>query len=211
MIDGLRMHRGQPCDGRGARAARGAIVLLAALGMLFVSGHAAAQGIVWSKLSVDEALAKAKEQNRVLMIDVFSEHCMQCKDLEEQLWDTADGAALGEDLIALQIESDGPAGERLRRLYPVLGLPLVIFIEPGGKEIGRVVGFRGLAEFLTEARNLKAGVDPLPALEAVPLPQARSGGQADPRQIDRSRREASILGRDPRDGPDGEVLRVRRW
>lgn len=148
------------------RAAGGAIVLLAVLGMLFASGQAAAQGIVWSKLSVDEALAKAKEQNRVLMIDVFSDHCMQCKDLDEQLWQTADGAALGEDLIALQIESDGPGGERLRRLYPVLGLPVVIFIEPDGKEIGRVVGFRGLAEFLTEARNLKAGVDPLPALEA---------------------------------------------
>jgi len=73
MIRGLRMHRGWTSDrgavtraaGGGVRAAGGAIVLLAVLGMLFASGQAAAQGIVWSKLSVDEALAKAKEQNRV--------------------------------------------------------------------------------------------------------------------------------------------------
>jgi len=128
--------------------------------------HAAGPGVEWEKMTLDQALLKAKDKNRIVMIDVFSDHCMQCKDMDEQFWSTAEGARLADDLIPLQIMSDGPEGAQLGRRFPILGLPAVLFIGPDGKEIGRVVGFRGVQSFLDEALGLKSGIDPLPAVEA---------------------------------------------
>ncbi len=126
---------------------------------------ARADGVEWSDLSLDEALAKAEEANTLVIIDVFSDHCGQCKDMDTDLWNTPEGAELAEGLIALRIASDKPEGIPLQRRYPIIGLPVVLFLQPDGTELDRVAGFRSVKKFLEEAHALKAGFDPLPMME----------------------------------------------
>jgi len=141
------------------------IALAAALALALLPAGVRAAGIKWDAYTVDQALARAKEKNRILMIDMYSTHCGQCMDMEEGLWNTKDGADLGDGLIAIKIASDQPEGIPVHRRYPILGLPAVLFIGPDGREIGRVLGYRDRADFIVEANALKAGIDPLPDME----------------------------------------------
>ncbi|MFH1142911.1 MAG: thioredoxin family protein [Candidatus Eisenbacteria bacterium] len=141
-------------------------MILALVLVALLAPAAGAEGIRWSDATYDEALALAQKKNTLILIDLYSDHCMQCKDVEEEIWQAAEGAELGEDLIALQISMDSPAGVQFSRRVPVLGLPAVVFLLPGGEEVGRVQGYRGKMKFMIEARDLKSGIDPLPAMES---------------------------------------------
>jgi hypothetical protein len=126
---------------------------------------AGAQGVVWRNGTLDQALAEASSSERILMIDIRANHCMQCVVMENEFWNTPDGAAFADGMIPLKIDSTTPAGADLAKRYPVTGLPCVIFVRPDGTEIDRVVGYENKVKFLDEADPLKNGIDPLPAME----------------------------------------------
>jgi len=125
----------------------------------------AGEGVRWEPLTIEQALAKAEQTGSILMVDVYATHCQQCEVMDRELWETPQGAAFAEGLLAVRFPSDKPAGIDLQRRYPVLGLPLVLFINPDGTELDRIVGYRDPSSWLNEARPLKAGVDPVPGLE----------------------------------------------
>ncbi|MCK4303845.1 MAG: thioredoxin family protein, partial [Candidatus Eisenbacteria sp.] len=127
---------------------------------------ARAEGVEWSNLSLDAALAGAEKTNCLVMIDVYSDHCGQCKVMDDDLWNTPKGAELADGLIALRIASDKPEGIPLQRRYPIMGLPVVLFLRADGSEIDRIVGYRRASDFLEEAHAVKAEIDPLPEMEA---------------------------------------------
>jgi len=134
------------------------------LGLL--AAPAAGAGVRWEQLTLEQALAKAEREDKLVMVDVWAEHCHSCGDMDEQLWDSAEGEELAEGLVCIKLASDKPEAIPLHRGYPILGLPAVIFLEPDGTEIDRIVGFTGgVDRFLAEARMLKSGADPLPAME----------------------------------------------
>jgi thioredoxin-related protein len=146
------------------------ITVLTAVAVCFAIGpigHAQAPGVEWQEISLDEALAEAEKTGKIIMINVHADHCHACHDMDDALWQSPDGGALADGLIALQIDSTTPEGQELNRRYPVTGLPLVLFISPEGKEIDRVVGYTSNHTFLAEAEPLKTGYDPLPDLEAA--------------------------------------------
>jgi len=144
----------------------GAVFLFVLAALVTGAADAAAKGISWAEMTFLEALEQAGREDKLLMVDVHAGHCMQCKEMDEVLWETPAGAALGEGLIAVKVASDRPEANELRRRYPILGLPVVIFIKPGGEELGRVVGFRSVKSFLAEVDGLREWIDPLPPLEA---------------------------------------------
>ncbi|MBD3161626.1 MAG: thioredoxin fold domain-containing protein [Candidatus Eisenbacteria bacterium] len=136
------------------------------LAMLFLlPAMAAGQGVEWADLTLEEALAQAAETGQIVMIDVWAPHCGSCGDMDEALWSTPEAAEFTEDLIPLKIESTAAEGADLRRRYPVTGLPAVLFIDPDGREIDRIVGYTHNQAFFAEAEPLRDGYDPLPALE----------------------------------------------
>ena len=139
-----------------------------ALGLvsLLVAPAALARGVEWQDLSLSEALEKAREQKTIVMIDVYAGHCHQCGDMDEQLWEQQDGADLAEGVIPIKVATDNPSGYEVQRRYPVLGLPLVIFVDADGEEIDRIVGYTNHEAFLEEARMIKNGTDLLPEMEA---------------------------------------------
>ncbi len=129
------------------------------------AAHAQPDKVEWAELSLDEALAEAKETGEILMIDVAAGHCGACGDMDRELWDSPEGAAFVEGMIPIRFDSTTPAGKALGRRYPVTGLPLVIFIRPDGQEIDRITGYTSSRDFLRDAEPLKQGVDPLPMME----------------------------------------------
>ena len=120
----------------------------------------------WQPLTLDQALQQAYRTQQKVMIDVWAEHCGQCKQMEIDLWETPTGAKLSEGLIAIKVNSTTPDGQAFMSRYPVTGLPVVIFLNPDGTEFDRVQGYMSTPSFLAEARPISQGLDALPIMEA---------------------------------------------
>jgi hypothetical protein len=151
------------------------LALLAQVGVPAIgTARAQSAGVQWADLTLDEALAKAGELGTLVMVDVYSDHCGQCGDMDRDLWETPTGAALAEGLVAIKIPSDKPAGIPLQRRYPILGLPALLFLRPDGSEVDRLIGYRNPRQFLEEATLRKSGFDPLPEMEAKLAAQPKS-------------------------------------
>ncbi len=141
----------------------GAISLLT----LFLSPTAAlAQGVVWEDLTLDEALAKAEKEDTYVIIDLWASHCGACGDMDEGLWNTEEGEALVDGLVAIKIATDKPEGATIQSRYPILGLPMILFLRPDGTEIDRIVSYRNHKKVVEEATLMKSGIDLLPEMEA---------------------------------------------
>ena len=116
-----------------------------------------AQG-VWLN-SEAEALAKARFENKPILLDFFAEWCAACRELDEKTWpDPAVEAELGAYIpVRLDLTKSGEREKALQRKYGVIGMPTVIVLSPDGKERGRFEGFQApeqVSRFLRE----KAGV-----------------------------------------------------
>jgi thioredoxin-like negative regulator of GroEL len=98
-----------------------------------------AQEVEW-RLDYGKARQEAVEKNRPLVIDIGTEHCHFCKQLELRTFkDPAVVALLNERCIPLKIDADQHAklAEALRVEY----YPTLVFATPEGKILGYQQGF----------------------------------------------------------------------
>ncbi len=163
------VHRNGVSGRRGRKAGRPGALLLA-LCASFLAGMAipvaAGEGVEWLSLTLDEAISLARERDTMVMVDVWAPHCASCGDMEEELWQSPEGAALAEDMIPIRINNQTDEGKAFMAIYPIMGLPATIFIKPDGSELGRVEGYFNRSDFLRDAQPLAQGIDPLPIIEA---------------------------------------------
>lgn len=131
---------------------------------LAVPGAAVGQGVAWQKMDLDGAIAKARKTGKRVLVEFSASWCSSCKQLEEEVLATADGAALTRDLIAVQVDFDAKATWRHVERYAILGLPTVVVLAGGGTQVGRIMGFEGKEAWLKEARAAIKADDPMPAL-----------------------------------------------
>jgi len=72
------------------------------------------------------------------MVDVSTEWCSACKRLDETVFSRPDIARASGDFVPVRV--DGDKRPDLVKRFSVSGYPTVIFLRPGGEEIGRVRG-----------------------------------------------------------------------
>jgi len=108
-------------------------------------------------LAFDAACAAAKGESKVVMIDFFTTWCGPCKKLDAVTWkDEAVVRWLTEKTVALKIDAEKE--EQLAERFRVDAYPSVVFVQPDGKELGRLVGYKEPQAFLAAANDLLAGV-----------------------------------------------------
>jgi hypothetical protein len=160
--------------GRSILRGAAGLVLVAAIfasanGFAVAAGAAApagAGGVQWRDITLQQALAEAREKNLMVMVDVWDSHCAACGQLDADVFQTPDGVTLADDHIPIKIQTTVEAGRQFMQLYPVTGLPAVIFLKPDGTELDRVEGYFGQRNvFLDAARPLSNGIDPLERME----------------------------------------------
>lgn len=107
-------------------------------------------------LTFVQALAAAKRDNKVVMIDFFTTWCVPCKKLDSTTWKDADVVAwLSQKAIALKLDAEKEVD--LAKQHNINAYPTMLLLKPDGSEIGRIVGYKTPKEFLSQATDTLAG------------------------------------------------------
>lgn len=101
---------------------------------------------------LDEALARAKEENKLLILDFFAEWCAPCQRMEQTTFADARVKDLLERCVVVKIDTDQQEG--IAQRLGVIGLPDIRFVMPDGTVVRHLRGFQDANAFASELERL---------------------------------------------------------
>lgn len=104
------------------------------------------QSVAYSQLSFNDALTKAKEENKKVIVDVYTDWCGWCKKMDAEAYSNSDvKKIIEESFIFVKLNAEGTntltyngkkyTEQDLAALFEVSGYPTTVFLEPDGKQI----------------------------------------------------------------------------
>ncbi len=111
---------------------------------------AAGTDIAWLK-SLPEGKQAAQSQQKPVVVDFFATWCGPCRAMDEETWPNPEVAAAVAKFVAVRLDVD--ANQDVANEYSISGIPTVVVLDAGGKEIDRHVGFATPEELLTLLRK----------------------------------------------------------
>ena len=140
-----------------------------------ISSIAYAQGIEFSHLNWDEALAKAKAENKLIFVDAYAKWCGPCKAMAANVFTQKPaGDFFNANFINIKMDMEEPDGRDFGDTYPVRAYPTLFFIDGNGKLVSRVVGGQKLESLLAIANDALAKGDNIEELNAIYVKGDRS-------------------------------------
>jgi thiol:disulfide interchange protein len=104
-------------------------------------------------LAYEQALERARADDRVVLLDFTASWCPPCKAMEADTWpDPGVKAWIEREAVALKVDVDREG--RLAGQMGVSAVPTIVFLDSGGRELGRFSGYRDPEAFLREAERL---------------------------------------------------------
>ncbi len=102
----------------------------------------------WIHQDLEAALAKAKAEHKVVLVDIYAEWCAQCHELDEKTWsDPAVQKWIAENAVAVRIDTDKVRPD-LAVSLKISGYPTVLVLDENGQEKKRSLGFQKPAAML---------------------------------------------------------------
>ena len=99
----------------------------------------------WIEQDLEKALARARAEGKVVLVDTYAEWCAQCHELDEKTWpDPAVQAWIQAHAIPVRIDTDKVRPELALKLG-IGSYPTVLVLDAAGKELKRSLGFQGPA------------------------------------------------------------------
>jgi len=94
--------------------------------------------------------------SKFVMLDFFADWCVSCKELERFTFSDARVQAGLRDVVLLQadVTDNSDDDKALLNKFGLFGPPGIIFLDPSGKEKGRVVGYENPDKFLASMGSI---------------------------------------------------------
>ncbi len=107
---------------------------------------------------MNQAIAKANAQGKTVMVDLYADWCVACKEFEEYTFFEANVQSSLSDSVLLQIDLTDTGSEdsvELMSQFEIFGLPSILFFDKSGNELTqrRVTGFMEADEFSAHVNN----------------------------------------------------------
>jgi thioredoxin-related protein len=133
------------------------IVMISIILVIVVLGFSSGSQLTW--YGFDEGMQKAKDENKQVLVDVYTDWCSWCKVMDEKTYtDPGVVTILNQKfvLIKLNPEKDGPVmfggksynADQFAQGIGVNGYPATAFFESNDKMITLVPGYLKADEFL---------------------------------------------------------------
>ena len=119
----------------------------------------------WAE-SYEAAQAKAKEENKVVMVDFYTDWCTWCKRLDEETFSNEQVIEAARNLVVVKVNAE-EEGVELAEKFNVTGYPTVIFASPDGEKIGTVVGYMPPEDFLPNIQTAALVTTRVPEIQAA--------------------------------------------
>ncbi|MCC7012844.1 MAG: thioredoxin family protein [Planctomycetes bacterium] len=130
---------------------------------------------VFVELGFDEALAKARAEKRIAVLDAMTSWCGPCKQMDATTWRDAGVVKwFADNGLAIQLDMDQHSA--LKEQLAIKAFPTIIAFRDG-VEFDRIVGSRDAAEFGEWLESVRAGKTAKERL-AAKLATARAAGAA---------------------------------
>jgi thiol-disulfide isomerase/thioredoxin len=125
---------------------------LAAAGLAAIALHAPAlhagslpsTNVAWlaaaAEADIDRAFVRARAEGRPVLLYWGATWCPPCNQLKATLFNRQDFAALSRHFVAVHVDGDRPAAQKLGQRFKVSGYPTVVLFDPQGQEITRLPG-----------------------------------------------------------------------
>lgn len=114
------------------------------------------KGIKFKHISLEEAKAKAADEDQLIFIDAYTSWCGPCKKMaatsfqEEKV-----GEIFNESFVNLKIDVEKDAdGPEIARMYKIKAYPTLLFIDKDGKLVKQVIGFQTGDQLINIAKSL---------------------------------------------------------
>jgi len=129
------------------------------IALFFISSTAFSQ-IDFKKGSVSEVLAMAKAENKIVMIDVLTEWCKWCIELDNKVYAKKEVSDFANaNLISYKIDAEKGEGVDFAKKYQIKGYPSILFLDGDGNEIDRIYGYVPAKDFLEMMQDYNKGIN----------------------------------------------------
>lgn len=134
--------------------------------LIFATVNLFANDIEFTKGTYAEILSKAKSENKVIMIDFYTDWCKWCVELEKKVYTNPEVADFANKYqINWKIDAEKGEGVELAKRYQVSGYPTIVFVDPNGDEIDRIIGYLPVKEFFPAMKDYVNGKNTLKSLQ----------------------------------------------
>ena len=94
------------------------------------------------KGSFDAALTKAKDEKKLVFVDIYTTWCGPCKLMDRTTFkDKEVRNLLSESVVAFKIDAEKGEGINIARKYKVTGYPCFLILDSEGKLVSKYLGF----------------------------------------------------------------------
>jgi len=174
-----------------------ALILTVAIAALIACGPTGDD--FWFHGSLDAATKLAAEKNTLVFVEFYTDWCSWCRRLEsETLTDRDVREELGK-FVAIQLNAETDGAEAARRLG-VESFPAMIFLDPSGEEVERILGYLPPEKFVNEVRRIRTGDTLYACLQEL---------EDDPTNIDAI--ERAVDGLLERSDPEGAIAKIKKF
>ncbi|TKC06069.1 thioredoxin family protein [Pedobacter frigoris] len=137
-------------------------ILLAFMALL--TGNLLAQGIDFSHGTWKEVLAKAKKEDKLVFVDVYTSWCGPCKKMVAEVFPLKEvGDVFNPAFVNYKIDAEKGEGIEIAKQFSVKSYPTYLFVNGDGELIYRSGGYNIPKIFLNEATiAIKEKHDPKP-------------------------------------------------
>lgn len=120
------------------------------------------KGTQFFKGTFAQALAKAKQENKKLMVDCYTLWCGPCRYMATNVFpnDTL-GKFMNEHFVCMKLDMEHSEGPERNKTFHVKAYPTFIFFDADGKEMNRFEGMAYCEEFQKRCERILKGEAPM--------------------------------------------------
>ena len=116
----------------------------------------AEQGITFFEGSLEQALAQAGKEKKLVFLDIYAVWCGPCKRLKATTFkDPAVGEYFNSRFVSIAIDGEKGEGPALAQKLKLTAYPTLFVLDAKGNVVRKMVGFRTPEQLLAEIKMLE--------------------------------------------------------